>query len=204
METDKILGKFYSICGWFIKIIYLNLVWLFFSACGLIIFGLFPATFAMFAVTRKWIQRNEDNHFFHLFLSTFKKDFWKANLFGLIFSLIGIALYLDIMIIQSYEGVFAFYLFCFIIVICLLCFATLLFLLPLYVHIELSIIQYFKQTFLIVFASPLNTVIMLGSVFLICLFFMIFSGLILFVAGSLISVIVTAIAHKSFRKLSVQ
>ncbi|WP_408008533.1 YesL family protein [Pseudalkalibacillus sp. A8] len=204
METKLAINKFYSICEWCMKMILLNLLWLTFSLGGLIIFGFFPATVAMFAVTRKWVQKTEQINFFKVFLSSFKKEFWKANLIGLILFLIATALYLDLLFIQSFDGRLAFYSFCLIIMVCLFCFVIALFLLTLYVHIELPFIQYFKQSILIFLSYPLDTIIMVGSVLLITFFFLIFPGLILFMAGSLISLIVTINAHRTFRKLSFQ
>ncbi|MCF6411609.1 YesL family protein [Pseudalkalibacillus salsuginis] len=204
MEIKLGINKFYNICEWCMKMILLNLLWLAFSLGGLIIFGFFPATVAMFAVTRMWVQKTEQINFFKAFISTFKKEFWKANLIGLILFLTTTALYLDLLFIQSFEGGLAFYSFCLIIMVCLFCFVIALFLLALYVHMELPFLQYFKQSILIFLSYPLDTIIMIGSVLLLAFFFLVFPGLILFMAGSLISLIVTINAHRTFRKLSIR
>ncbi|MGY0702716.1 DUF624 domain-containing protein [Bacillus subtilis] len=56
MEHDGSLGRMLRFCEWIMRFAYTNLLWLFFTLLGLGVFGIMPATAALFAVMRKWIQ----------------------------------------------------------------------------------------------------------------------------------------------------
>ena len=58
---DKLIGweKFNRIAHRMIALAYINAIWIRFSLVGLVAFGIFPATTAMFAVSRKLIQDEE-------------------------------------------------------------------------------------------------------------------------------------------------
>ncbi len=62
------IDGYYRFAVWVTKFAYLNLLWIAFSLLGLGLFGLFPATAAMFAVVRKWINGEKDIPVFHVFL----------------------------------------------------------------------------------------------------------------------------------------
>lgn len=203
LETNLFMNKVYAACEWIVKLILLNLLWLFFSLCGLVVLGIFPATVAMFAVIRKWVQKKSDHNFTKVFFATYKKEFWKANLFGLVFSLMGLALYLDSLYIRSFEGALSFYLFCLLIMICLIYLAMLLFFFPMYVHLEMPFISYFKQITLLILSRPIETVVMVGSFLIVSFFLILLPGLILFMGSSLVSLIVMANAYRTFHKVSI-
>ncbi|WP_084028990.1 YesL family protein [Bacillus sp. J33] len=61
------------------RLVYLNLLWIAFSLLGIVLFGFFPATAAMFSVVRKWIMGETDVRVFKEFWQTYRKEFWKAN-----------------------------------------------------------------------------------------------------------------------------
>jgi uncharacterized membrane protein YesL len=54
-----------------------------------IIFGLLPATAAMFAVARKWAMGEVDVPIFRTFWSSYRKEFWKVHTLGVVLTLIG-------------------------------------------------------------------------------------------------------------------
>src|SRR5690606_14573692 len=82
-----------------LKVAYINVLWILFSIVGLGIFGLFPATTAMYAVTRKLIIGESNFNIFSVFWGYFKKDFLKANGFGLIIVITAFILYFDFMFV---------------------------------------------------------------------------------------------------------
>lgn len=67
------------------NLILLNILWVAFTLLGLVIFGLFPATIALFAVIRKWILENEDTPILQEFIKRYKAEFKMANVIGILF-----------------------------------------------------------------------------------------------------------------------
>src|SRR5690625_3277783 len=96
MNNKEFTNGFYSITQWFVKIVHLNILWFLFTLMGLLIFGVFPATVAMFTIMRKWIMGEKHIHINKLFWTTYKSEFMKSNLIGVIFIVIGSILYLDL------------------------------------------------------------------------------------------------------------
>ena len=54
-------------CTWVMRLAYLNVLWILFSLAGLVVFGLMPATAAMFTVAREWAKGNTDAPVFSVF-----------------------------------------------------------------------------------------------------------------------------------------
>lgn len=71
-----------------IELAYINVLWILFSSIGLIIFGIFPATAAMFSVVGKLIKNEESIKIFPAYWTSFRSYFLQANGFGLIFYLL--------------------------------------------------------------------------------------------------------------------
>ncbi|TGG93479.1 DUF624 domain-containing protein [Natronospirillum operosum] len=96
-KTDRALRSITRVAG-------LNLTWLLFTALGLGVLGVFPATMAMFYVARHWVTGEQDVPLWHTFQSRFRASFWRANLGGwLVVGCCGL-LYLNFRIIVAAEG----------------------------------------------------------------------------------------------------
>ncbi|WHY75046.1 DUF624 domain-containing protein [Fictibacillus enclensis] len=141
-------GRLFNCCEWIVRITYANLLWILFTAAGLGVFGIMPATAALFAVVRKWLMKEEFPIGF-TFLHYFKKEFKTSNLAGFLLGICGILLYADYHFLLTASGAFRIraaallllFLFCY----CL----TVLFFFPVFVHYELDLFGYIKTAFLI-------------------------------------------------------
>src|SRR5699024_12137018 len=67
------------------------------------IFGMMTTKTAMFAVVRKWIMGEEDISIFPTFWGTYRKDFFKTNILGVILFLIGYMLIMEFKILRLQE-----------------------------------------------------------------------------------------------------
>ncbi|MBJ4025770.1 DUF624 domain-containing protein [Salmonella enterica subsp. enterica serovar Derby] len=65
---------FYRFCEWLMRLAYLNLLWIGFTLAGAVIFGLAPATAAMFAVTRQWTLGKTVSRCFRRFFGRLKRN----------------------------------------------------------------------------------------------------------------------------------
>ncbi|MDN4525688.1 DUF624 domain-containing protein [Fictibacillus sp. NE201] len=119
-----------------------------FHPAGLGVFGVMPATAALFAIARKWLMK-EEFPLWATFLHHFKKEFKTSNLAGLLLVVCGILLYTDYHFLLSASGavritaaaLLLLFLFCYIL--------TVLFFFPVFVHYELGLCGYIKTAFLI-------------------------------------------------------
>jgi uncharacterized membrane protein YesL len=201
MEGTRYIGKIYSLCEWIARLAYLNILWILFTFAGLILFGLVPATTAMFAVTRKWVLGNSDIKIFTTFWEIYRKEFIKVQPLGLLLILIGFVFWIDY---QFYiegnvdivlpvkflvAGLFILYV------------LFLFFIFPVYVHYQFKPLQYVKNVLLIVLSYPLECILMIcGSLFMF-LFVINFSGLSPFLSGSPLAFWLTLISHHVFSKM---
>lgn len=96
------MSRWYIRLGnWCFNIVLLNILWIVSSMTGLLIFGLFPATAAVFSVLKKMIMEDENAAVLSPFFKTFKSEFIKSNVIGYIFLIIGSILYVNLRIIES-------------------------------------------------------------------------------------------------------
>ncbi len=182
------IGKFYQVSEWIVRLVYVNLLWIFFTLLGLGIAGLFPATAAMFAVIRKWIMEGLSVPVFTTFWTAYRTEFFKINLLGLILMVIGTILYLDLHFFQSAKPTdsqfFQYLLFFAYIGVVLIYFLVLAYLFPVYVHYKLRTLHYLRYTFYLAVKHPFRTVLMFAGNMALFMLFGFFPGLFPFFGGS--------------------
>ncbi|MBP1948445.1 YesL family protein [Virgibacillus litoralis] len=192
--------KFNMAAFWMIKLAYINLLWILFTIGGLVIFGLFPATVAMFTVVRKWMRKESNFKIFPAFWTVFRTDFIKANGLGLLFITVGYILYYDFTFLQVNDGKLAYLLPVFIFI--LISYAvTLLFFFPVFVHFDLKFFQYIKQSFLVAITSPIETILSAVSIVLLYFAITLLPGIIPLFSGSLLAIAMTWTSFRAFRKI---
>ncbi|MFD1848623.1 YesL family protein [Oceanobacillus bengalensis] len=198
MGLEGVVWKLYSISNGIMKLIYLNALWIVFSLLGLVAFGFFPATAAMFAVARKWVFGETEIPVFKTFWKTYKTGFLQTNIIGFISALVGILLYVDLRFFQNSEHVLLSFLAFFIIFALFIYFAAVLYIFPMYVHFDFKTLEYLKQAIILVIGKPLNTIMIIVGSYLLYVVLSMLPVLWIFISGSLASVVLMWIASKSF------
>ena len=184
----------YDIGNWLAKVMYLHFLWIIFSLLGLGVFGLSPATAALFSVIHKWFEGDFDIPIFKKFYTVYKTQFFKSNRLGIILIGLGIFFYIDMNISEQY--IQSFYVHLFLLIIIFLYFLTVMYFFLVFVRYELKFHLYFKQSLFIALARPLETIAMI--ICLILLFYLFrFLPILLFFAGS--SIIAYPLAWFAFR-----
>ncbi|UOQ48198.1 YesL family protein [Gracilibacillus caseinilyticus] len=186
---------------WISKMAYLNVLWIGFTILGLFVAGLFPATAAVFAVTRKWITGYTDIPLFKTFWQSFRASFVQANILGYIFAAIAYVLYLDFVFITLAPNDFVMILTVPFLFVSILAGLTFLYVFPVYVHYKMRLLEVVKSAFFIMILNPLKTLIMMLGVFGITFILWHFQGWALFFSMSLISLAVMLPAQKAFEKI---
>ncbi|WP_226527245.1 YesL family protein [Metabacillus niabensis] len=199
MHVSGISAAFYKISEVFVRLAYLNALWIVASLTGLIVFGFFPATIAMFAVIRRWIGGEVDLPVFKLFWKYYKSDFIKGNLLGLILLLFGVTLYVNMKFVFSITASEIFYVPILAITICFS--IMLLYIFPVFVHYEINLLQVIKNSFLIMVLNPKSTIGMAIGIILLYIIGSFIPSLILFLGGSSLALLMMWSAKNAFVKV---
>lgn len=197
---EEVVWKLYGIAIWVMRLLYLNMIWILFTLLGCVIFGLFPATTAMFAVTRRWIVKGEQISVFPIFWSTYKTSFFQMNMIGALLTFLGIILYVDLRFFQTANHIVYITLSYFIIFTLFIYFVVVLYIFPLYVHYQYRTFEYIKRSVIIVLGKPLHAIMMIVGSYFVYLISTTFPILIIFISGSSFSTIIMWISMHSFRK----
>ncbi|MBU7591279.1 YesL family protein [Metabacillus halosaccharovorans] len=163
MQGNGLMSGFYKISGWISRFAYLNMLWIISSLLGLIIFGLFPATVSTFAVLREWIKEKDQVSVFHSFFTHYKKEFIKSNLLGIILSIIGFILYVDLkFIFHNHNGGWLI-ISSITVLVCIMFILMVLYVFPVYVTYQLSVFKIIQNSFLYMFVNPRVTIMMVAA-----------------------------------------
>lgn len=197
----KVLSKYTHIANWAFNIAYLNILWILFTLVGLFIFGIFPATAAMFAVVRKWLFLGErDFNIFKTFWSFYRKDFFKLNGFAALFLTFGIVLYYNNAFLLLNLKDFKYFI-PGAILISLVYVMTLLFFFPVFVHYKLKFFEYIKNSFLLAVISSLELIGMVVVIAAMIGFIILIPGIIPLFSGSVLAISLMFLSKGAFKRL---
>ncbi|MCC4722980.1 DUF624 domain-containing protein [Salinicoccus sp. RF5] len=161
----------YRILEWIMRLAYVQLLWVVFTLIGLVAFGLFPATFSVFHVVRRWLRGDTDVSISKTFIGHYKAHFFKSNLLGLcvIFGVALIAVNLIFIDVTAPGDLMLIHILLFAVILLYALFLFYLF--PAFVHFEGSILKVVRNAFLFMLISPVHTALMavslaaLGAIF---------------------------------------
>lgn len=193
-------SSLYKIATWIMRLAYVNILWLALTLTGAIIVGFFPATTSMFAVVRQWVIGNTDTSIFNTMWKTYKSEFLKSNILGLVLIFIGIVLYVDFLffnvIATQFSNVFMFMFFTLLLVY----FMLISFIFPVIVHFDMKTLAYLKYALIFGASYPLNTFYITLTITLIVFGSISFPVVAFFFSGSLLSLITMRFAFTAFQK----
>ncbi|MEK3786152.1 MULTISPECIES: YesL family protein [Paenibacillus] len=184
-------------CMRILRLVYLNLLWTGGTLLGLVLFGIGPATIAMMSVLRQWIRGNEEVPVFTSFVKYYKESFKEGSILGLIYTVVGYVLYIDLANISSW------YLRVVIFVGIFLYLISLLYIFPLVSHYDWKGIWLKVRMSLIIGFSNLQytLVLMVGIALIYFLILNLFPGILTFAGASLIGYLVMWMTHQVFSRM---
>lgn len=200
MELQGWQAGLHRVCEWIMRLLIVNLLWIGFTIMGLVIFGFFPATAAMFAVVRKWVMNDNDVPIFRTFVQVYRSEFVKVNGLGLILAVFAFTIYFYLDVYQFDSGFIFLITRVVLFVSIILFYAQLMYFFPTYVHYKLPFFQYLKMPIIFALSSPFRTIFMVIMAFGIYMILTNFPGLQPFLAGSTLSLICMFIAYQVFSK----
>ncbi|KMK75560.1 YesL family protein [Alkalihalobacillus pseudalcaliphilus] len=198
MQVSWMSSRFYLTCEWIWRFGYLHLLWLLFTLAGLIIFGLTPATVAVFAVVRKWRMKDADASVFTTFFHTYKKEFVKSNGIGLIMLIVAAVIIFNYFMIRTMPGLGADLLFVGNSLIAIFFVVVSLFIFPVYVHYQLSFLKLFRTALVIGLMNPHFVFLTLLIIAFVGYGFYLLPGLIPFFSSSVLAMCVMWFALNAF------
>ncbi|MBP3039202.1 YesL family protein [Bacillaceae bacterium Marseille-Q3522] len=204
MELGGIVGGLYRACQWCMKLAYLNLLWLAFCLAGLILFGLFPATAAMFSVVRKWMMGESDAPVFRSFLQTYKSAFLTSNGIGFILAGCGYLLSVNFFYSLLLDGWLSIIVLTSLICMSLIYVIIVIYIFPVFVHYQLGFTKYIKHALVSGLTHPGRTLLMIAAVIIYYFVMVWVPGLIPFFSGSILAVILMGPSYQGFRKIDNQ
>lgn len=201
IERKNFMGFLYTIMEWITRLAYLNILWILFSLLGLFIFGLAPATVAVYTLARRWVMGDTDIKVFSTFWNTYKSEFLKANLNMWPLILVGYILYIDFQYLAIFENILYYVMLFAFINVTILYFVVCIYTFPVYVHYKKSLFQNYKFSLMIGFLNPFTSILMGLFILVLALILERFLGLIPFFSVSVISCILMWFSFNSFKKL---
>ncbi len=212
MVIEGIMGKFYTISDWIMKLVLINIIWLLFnlpilymvvnmlfiktstelyslgfSILIMIPIFLFPATTAMYAVIRKWIIASDDSQIFSKYWRYYKENFIRSLSGGIILTAIWTAWGMNYKVSAIEIGSLAFY---FYVVITVFLLSITSHFLSDTVHFELKLFTSLKKALLMSISNAHYTISLAGASFaIIYILYQIHPVLSFFLAGSIVAFI---------------
>jgi len=194
-------SSLYRFAEWVQRLVFLNILWILFTLLGLVIFGITPATVALFNIINKFVKGNENVSIFSTFWKQYKLNFIRANLLGIILFIIGYILYFDIQYFRVQEGMLYFFLYYGVLILSFLYLIVLLYIFPIYVNYDLKIYYMLKNALFISFLTPLKTLLIMGGIVGLYFVFMLLPSLLPFLSISTLSYIIMLFTSQSFSKV---
>lgn len=192
-------GRLFRYCEIISRFAYVNILWIAFTILGLGVFGIMPATAAMFSVVRKWVMKELDIPIFKTFWGNYRKEFVRSNLIGLILFMIGYILYVDFALLPT-GGLFTLLRIA-LMVVGLLFIIVLLYIFPIFAHYDWKKRLYIKYALILGSAHPHYTLLMvflMGAIYYIS---MSFPGLIPFFSGSVTAYVMMWTAYQVIKRM---
>ncbi|WP_042477364.1 YesL family protein [Bacillus ndiopicus] len=200
MKFEGWKGKLYWAVELITLLAVLQLLWIGLTIVGFGLFGITPATIAMFTVLRKRLQGEDDlKYLTKTYWKTYKQEFIASNKIGLIILVVGYFLTINFQIISSMRGTVGLLLFTVFITFSILYVIMVLNIFQIYAHYELPFTRYFAVSIVFSISYPLQ---MIGSAIGLAILYRIFTwvpGLLPFFGISITALFLTWMSSHIFK-----
>lgn len=177
---QKAMGKLFTVCEWIMRLALVNLLWILFSIAGLLIFGIMPASVALFTIVRKWQMKEMDIPVLKTFLIVYRQEFKRSNGLGIGLSLSGAFLIFDFLYLRTVHGALQLALLVPLMIIAAFYITTAMYILPVYVHYDSKMITNLKNAFFLGVLNFHMTLLMLVTLAAIIILILYQPGLVPF------------------------
>jgi uncharacterized membrane protein YesL len=200
MQLGSFSNAVYTFCDWVARLAYINLLWIFFTLTGFVAFGIFPATIAMLATLRQFIQKNHPP-VFQTFWHHYKKEFFNSNKLGLIIVVIGFILYLNIKFLQSTPNEISSFLFYSSIIMSGIYFLIISYTMASYVEFDQPLGTHFKNALLITISNPIPSLFIIFGFAAVYFAVNYLSGVGFFFSVSILGLVILSSANLAYKRI---
>lgn len=226
MEFRGLMGGFYRISEWIMRLSVTNVLWIltaipvFFFVLNLLLsqtveqiqasmfaivvlspFFLFPSTSAMFALARKWVMGDADVPLLKTFFRSYKENYKQSLIGGLFFTVLLAVLYFNYRFYASQEGYIALLSYVFIAFLIMAVLAVFNYF-CIVVHLKMKTFQVIKNAILITMGQPFRAILIGITCFgILYISFTQITWLLPFFTGSLIAVSTFWYFYTGYRKI---
>ncbi|MFA9458677.1 YesL family protein [Halalkalibacter sp. AB-rgal2] len=201
MNFSGFSSGFNTFFEWLMRLALLNALWILFTILGLGVFGWAPATVAMFAVLRRRLLHEEDSSLMNRFIYHYKKDFWKANMIGLLLLLGVMTLFVSTQMLAFMTGFELTFFGVVVSIFAVLLFVMALFIFPVYVHYDIPLKKCLHYSLMIGIAHVHYCLFLLFGMAIITVLIYAFPGLLIFYGASLVISLVCVVSLNAFAKM---
>lgn len=213
MEMRGLMGGFYRLSEWIMRLSVTNLLWLltslpfwvflfnalftpdavkywqeFIIVLAIVApFTFFPATSAMFSVARKWVLGDTEVPLLRTFFRSYKQNFFQAMIGGILYAVLFAVLIIDYQVYLKQIAGFEVVAYLFMVLMFLLLMSLLHFF-SLLSHFHMKTTQLLKNALVLTIGRPLRSILMAVGAAAVLLLSMKFTFLIPFFFGSIIAV----------------
>ncbi|WP_082652059.1 YesL family protein [Gorillibacterium timonense] len=232
METRGLMGGFYRISEWIMRLSAINLLWVFcslpffflcltllitpsadmtpdyfrqwFLMVGIVSpFTVIPASAAMFAVARKWVTGDVDVPLWKTYWRNYKANYKQSMLGGFLFALLAVILSVNYSFYLNRSDFLQSFSLLFIVLMVFLAAAFLNFL-SIMVHLHMSTFQIVKNSLLITIGQPINSIMLLVMNGAILFISVKYNFLIVFFMGSIMAIASFWNFNRGFTKIQMR
>ena len=226
MEFRGIMGGFYRISEWIMRLSVTNLLWIitafpvfFFvltifmaqdvaqlqSALFAIVilspFTLFPSTSAMFALARKWVMGDADVPLLKTFFRGYKENYLQSMVGGIIFTLLFTILYFNFQFYNTQTGYLVLLAYLFIALGVVLA-ISLFYFFCIMTHLHMKLFTLIKNSILLAIGMPFRSImIVLSNFAILYISFTQFTFLLPFFTGSVMAYLTFWYFYGGFMKM---
>lgn len=152
------LEKINYFCRELLDFLLLNLSWIGCTLLGLFVLGWAPSTVALFTVLRDKIMKNEKGGVVSVFWKTYKSEFKKSNIIGVVIVFFAFVIYVNRSNFMVQEGQIFAVLYMLSTIAKWVLLAVTLYIFPMYVHYSTDILNYFSKSLTIIILKPIMAV----------------------------------------------
>lgn len=184
-----------------LRLSWLNMLFILATLAGAVILGFFPAAVSSIRVGREWMTEKAEFSVYKLFKETYKKEFVKANVIGLILMVIAgvlFANYYAILVLGAQIPAFVVFAYYCVIILYIILFVWTF---PLLSYYDTKISQYFKNALIIGITKIPITILMTLLLFMILYISLKLPSLFLFFTFSLIALSNAYLSFRIFREI---
>lgn len=167
-----VYSKLFIFCEWVMRLALLNILFVFFSLAGCIIFGVTPAYTAMMTIFKQ-LYEGQDVPIFTRFYHIYKAEFFKSNRFGLLYGYIIGLFFANFLFIQTLPANVQTIAMLLLIIGILVVGMSLLYIFPLYLKFEATTWRLIKNSFYVAVAflpRTLISILLIAAVIAFCLY----------------------------------